>query len=461
MSDKTIEIARKRVPNFSMLKWLSFGNGLIRPACSSFRDSVANGEFYDNGFEALNEFLAPEAGRIAMQETIMQFLVKFCGYTAAESDTVRRGIAKKKGTEKLLPEIERRFISFCMEKYNMSEEECQQVIKPFLQVILDASAYAFSWNHSDAYSAIGYICGYLRYYYPLEFLTSALNIFEDNADKTNEIIKYAGKVGIKLTMPKWGISKDNYSFDKERNVIAKGLASIKYMSKGIANELFEIAHSKDYTHFVDVLYDISKFSKIDARQLDILIKIDFFSDFGNQRELLRISDMFDNTFKKGEAKQISKAKVEGTVFEPIISKYAVGTTKTGGIAKNYTITDIHSILVGVEDAIKALHLDDLGDVIKVRNFVETMGYVGYISGKEEDRRKLYITDIFPVCRKKDGKQFGYSILTKSIGSGKESRFTVFNRVYDKNPIKKDDIIYCKSFERDGQYFTLTDYNKIY
>lgn len=461
MSDKTIEIARKRVPNFSMLKWLSFGNGLIRPACASFRDSVANGEFYDNGFEALNEFLAPEAGRIAMQETIMQFLVKFCGYTAAESDTVRRGIAKKKGTEKLLPEIERRFISFCMGKYNMSEEECQQVIKPFLQVILDASAYAFSWNHSDAYSAIGYICGYLRYYYPLEFLTSALNIFEDNADKTNEIIKYAGKVGIKLTMPKWGISKDNYSFDKERNVIAKGLASIKYMSKGIANELFDIAHSKEYTHFVDVLYDISKFSKIDARQLDILIKIDFFSDFGNQRELLRIADMFDNIFKKGEAKQISKAKVEGTVFEPIISKYAIGTTKTGGVAKNYTLTDVRAILREIEDAIKALHLDDLGDVIKVRNFVETMGYVGYISGKEEDRRKLYITNIFPVCRKKDGKQFGYSILTKSIGSGKESRFTVFNRIYDKNPIKKDDIIYCKSFERDGQYYTLTDYNKIY
>lgn len=461
MSDKTIEIARKRVPNFSMLKWLSFGNGLIRPACASFRDSVANGEFYDNGFEALNEFLAPEAGRIAMQETIMQFLVKFCGYTAAESDTVRRGIAKKKGTEKLLPEIEQRFILFCMGKYGMSEEECQKVIKPFLQVILDASAYAFSWNHSDAYSAVGYICGYLRYYYPLEFLTSALNTFEDNTEKTTEIIKYAGKVGIRLTMPKWGISKDNYSFDKERNVIAKGLASIKYMSKGVANELYDIAHSKDYAHFVDVLYDINKFSKIDSRQLDILIKIDFFSDFGNQRELLRIADIFDNSFKKGEAKQISKAKVEGTVFEPIISKYATGTTKTGGIAKTYTLIDIRSILREIENTIKALHLDDLGDVVKVRNFTDAMGYVGYVSGKEEDRRKLYITNIYPVCRKKDGKQFGYSITTKSIGSGVEGRFTVFNRVYDKDPIKKDDIIFCKSFERDGKYFTLTGYSKLY
>ena len=461
MSDKTIEIAKKRVPHFSMLKWLSFGNGLIRPACASFRDSVARGEFYDNGFEALNNFLAPEAGRIAMQETIMQFLVKFCGYSAAESDTVRRGIAKKKGTEKLLPEIENRFISYCMSEYSMSLEECQKIIRPFLQVILDASAYAFSWNHSDSYSAIGYICGYLRYYYPLEFITSALNIFGDNSDKTTEIVKYANKVGVPITMPKWGLSKDNYFFDKEKEVIAKGLSSIKYMSKGVAEELYKLAHSKDYAHFVDVLYDINKFSKIDARQLDILIKIDFFSDFGNQRELLRIADIFDSSFKKGEAKQISKAKVEGTVFEPIISKYATGTTKTGGIAKNYTLIDVRAILREIEDEIKNIHLDDLGDVVKVRNFTDAMGYVGYVSGKEEDRRKLYITNIYPVCRKKDGKQFGYSITTKSIGSGVEGRFTVFNRVYDKDPIKKDDIIFCKSFERDGKYFTLTGYSKLY
>ena len=79
-----------------MIKWMSFGNGLIRPACASFRKDVAVGEFYDNGLEELNQFLAPEAGHVAMQETIMQFLVKFCGYSNAESDIVRRGIAKKK-----------------------------------------------------------------------------------------------------------------------------------------------------------------------------------------------------------------------------------------------------------------------------------------------------------------------------------------------------------------------------
>lgn len=461
MSDKTIDIARKRTDNFSMLKWMSFGNGLIRPACASFRDSVAKGEFFDNGFEELNKFLAPEAGRVAMQETIMQFLVKFCGYSAAESDTVRRGIAKKKGTEKLLPEIERRFTEFCGDKYGMSQGECEKVIKPFLQVILDASAYAFSWNHSDSYSAIGYICGYLRYYHPLEFLTAALNIFGDDTDKTAAIAKYAGKVGIKVTMPKWGLSKSVYFYDKERNVIAKGLTSVKYMSAGVAEELYALAHKRSYPRFVDVLVAIDEESSLNSRQLDILIKLDFFSEFGNQRELLRINDLFSDTFKKGQAKKLNKELIDGTPLEPIVAKYSTGLTKSGQFAKSYTLLDVKSILDEAEDAVKAMHMEDLSDLLKVQNFAEAMGYAGYVSGKEEDRRKLYISDIHPLNRKRDGKQFGYSFITKSIGSGKEARFSVFNDVYNRAPVREGDIILCKGYIKEGQYFKLTMYEKLY
>lgn len=461
MSDDTLEKARSRIPNFSMLKWMSFGNGLLRPACASFRDSVADGEFYDNGFDALNEFLSPEAGRIAMQETIMQFLVKFCGYSDAESDNVRRAIAKKKGTEKLLPEIEERFIAFCPEHYDITKERCEEVIKPFLQIILDASAYGFSWNHSDAYSSIGYICGYLRYYHPLEFLTAALNIFGDNMDKTADITSYATRVGIKVTLPKWGLSRGEYFFDRDKRIIAKGLTSIKYMSAGLADELYNLAKKKTYTSFMELLADLDRETSINSRQLDILVKLDFFSDFGNQRELLRMVDLFSTTFKKGEAKQVKKSEIDGTPLEDIVKKHAIGVTKSGGSAKSYTLLDVASILREAEGVIKSFGLEDLSDILKVRNFYDVMGYIGYVSGKDEDRRKLYVTEVKPLHRKKDGKLFGYSVFTKSIGSGKESRFTVFCRVFDKDPIKEGDIIYCTGFERDGQYFRLTSFNKVY
>lgn len=459
MSDKTIEIARKKIPNFSMLKWMSFGNGLLRPACASFRDSVANGEFYDNGFEELNRFLAPEAGRIAMQETIMRFLTNFCGYSNAESDTVRRAIAKKRGTETLLPEIERRFIEYAPQHYDITPERCAEVIKPFLQIILDASAYSFSWNHAEPYSAIGYVCGYLRHYYPLEFITAALNIFGENKDKTASITKYAGKHGIKITMPKWGASRSQYFYDKERNIIAKGLDSVKYMSAGLADELYELSKTRRFTHFVDLLKALYDSTSLNSRQLEVLIQIDFFSEFGNQRELFRIVDFFER-FKRGDAKQIKKTEVDGTQIEEIVKRHATGKTKSGAEAKSYALLDVGSILHEIEDAVKEVGMEDISDIIKIHNFADVMGYVGYTSGKEEDRTKLYITGTKPVRRKSDGKQFGYSVFTQSIGSGKESRFTVKNRVFDKAPIKEGDLIRCKLWQRNGAYFELLDYDMI-
>ena len=459
MSPHTLQIAQKNIPNFSMLKWMSFGNGLIRPACASFRDSVAKGYFYDNGFDALNEFLAPEAGRIAMQETIMQFLVKFCGYTAAESDTVRRAIAKKKGTETLIPEIKRRFIEYTSANYDKTEEECENIITPFIQIILDASEYGFSWNHSDAYSAIGYMCGYLRYYHPLEFLTAALNIYQDDLEKTGEIIKYGKKIGINVTMPKWGISIDKYICDPERKIIAKGLTSIKFMNKDVAIELYNLAKSgsKD-THFASLLKKIYENTSIRSNQITILISLDFFSEFGNQRELQYIFDAFCNIFDKGNVKKIRLASIEGTEYEDIIKKYCVNTTKAGKPAKMLTVIDVDSMMEAYEDKVKEIHMDDISETARVRNCVEAMGYAGYVTGKEEDRRKLYVTNILPIRSKKTNKIIGRSVCTKSIGSGKESRFTVWNALYDKNPIKKEDVIYCGAYQADGKYFTLTKYD---
>lgn len=459
MSDKTIKIAKSVNEDFSYIKWMSFGNGLIRPGCASFRDSVANGEVNTTGFAELDKALAKTFGRITMQEDIMQFCKNFCGYSDAESDNVRRGIAKKKGTAGLVEEMHHRFVQYSGERFGVPAEKLEEIFPPIKQGILDASDYAFSWNHSDSYSIIGYICGYLKYYYPFEFLTAALNIFSDNADKTADIIRYANKAGVKITMPKWGISRSVYSYSKEQCVIAKGLSSVKYMSSAIADELYQLSLRKTYSHFVDLLIDLQETS-IDTRQLETLIKIDFFSFFGNQRELLRISDLFLETFKKGRAKQISKSKIEGSPLEEIVKKYAVGVTKSGVSSKNYTILDIHSILVEAENALLGLGMEDLSDVLKVKNFADVMGYAGYVSGKEEDRRKLYVMDIYPLVRKRDGKQFGYSVVTKSIGSGIESRFTVANKLFDALPVSKGDIIYCTSYTKNGSYFRMTGYTRV-
>lgn len=437
---------------------MSIVTACIRPSGSSYRDKLLARVPHKNPSEIIDELLSENLGYLIYQEDTIKFLQQICGLSGSEADNIRRAIGRKQRDrlEAALPSILEGYCSKSPQPREVAENEA----KEFLQIIEDSASYQFGYNHSVAYCLLGYLCAYYRYYHPIEFITSFLNNAANEEDIRNGTA-YANRVGIQVTMPKWGLSKSDYFFDKEKNIIAKGLTSIKFMSAGIAEELYSLAHSKTYTKFVDVLSDIDTKTSLNTRQLDILIKLDFFSDFGNQRELLRITEMFYETFKKGQAKKISKDKIDGTPLEPIVSKYAVGLTKAGQFAKSYTLLDVDSIMRETEDAIKALHMDDLNDLLKVRNFVDVMGYVGYVSGKDEDRRKLYVLDVYPLVRKKDNKQFGYSVVTKSIGSGKESRFTVVNKVYDEDPIKNGDIIFCKAYEKQGQYFRLTEYSKVY
>ena len=429
----------------------------IRPSGTSYRDDLLARKVHKNPSEIIDELLKDNLGYLIYQEDTIKFLQQICGLSGSEADNIRRAIGRKQ-KERLDAAMPSILEGYCS-KSDKPREVAEQEATEFLKVIEDSASYQFGYNHSTGYCLLGYLCAYYRYYHPLEFLTSYLNNAANDDDIRNGT-SYANSIGVSITMPKWGFSKGDYFFDNEKRVIAKGLSSIKYMGPAIAEELYNLAQTKVYKHFVDLLKDLDANTSLDTRQRDILIKLDFFSEFGNQRELLRIVEMFE-LFKKGDAKQIKRSEVEGTFLEDTVKRHAVGTTKSGGIAKSYTLLDVMAILREIEDAIKAANMDDLSDITKVRNFADVMGYIGYVSGLEEDRRKLYITNMYPIARKRDGKQCGYTIQTKSIGSGKESRFSVWNRVFDKDPIRVGDIIYCKSFERDGQYFTLKDYHHIY
>lgn len=305
LSDETVNNIKKTNPNFSYMDLLSIGNGAIRPAGESYREQLAKGKFKDNGHLALNEFLAPTLGYLCFQEQIIEFLHSFCGYTMGEADIIRRGFSKKLGTEQYIPEIKKGFINTMEEKYNVSEEESEKLIVDFLQVIIDASSYLFSLNHSDPYSWIGYICGYLRYYYPLEFLTTMFNINKDDEDKTKRITEYTVSHNIQIKSPKFRYSKAEYFFNKETNTIYKGIGSIKFLNLQVGNELYDLKDNI-YSSFLECLIDIKTNASINSKQLDLLVKIDFFSEFGSIGKLLNIISLYDKFYGK---KTLSKDKL--------------------------------------------------------------------------------------------------------------------------------------------------------
>lgn len=435
---------------------MSLVTACIRPSGDSYRDELLQRKPHHNPSPIIDDLLKDNLGYLIYQEDTIKFLQQICGLSGSEADNVRRAIGRKQKDrlEAALPDILEGYCSKSSQPRNIAEEEA----KEFLQIIEDSASYQFGYNHSIGYCMIGYLCAYLRYYYPAEFITAYLNN-ANNEDDIKNGSALAELYGIQIVPPRYGISKDRYVYDKDRHVIAKGINSIKYMNSTVANELYDLAKRSDPKTFMSLLTLMNNETSIDTRQRDILIKIDFFVDFGNATELSRIASVFA-FFKNGTAKKVQKDKISGQMLD-VVSKYATDKNKNGTEAKSFTITDMAGLLDECEDVIKSLHLPDLDLKCKIQNQIELMGYIDLTTNKKEDRRKLLITDVFPLSSKKDNTIWGYAVQTRSVGSGKASRLTIRSSVYAKAPIKRFDIIYAKELEKNRSgYWYLLDYDLI-
>lgn len=326
LSDNNIKKFKSLNPNVDYMTLLSIGNGAIRPAGASYRDDLAEGILRKSGNEAIDNFMKNTFGYLVFQEQIIQFLHEYCGYTMGEADVVRRHFAKKTGTEKDIPQIKEGFAKTMAKDYGMSREESEEVIADFIQVIEDASNYLFSLNHSQPYSYMGYASAWLRYYYPVEFITTAFNLNRDKEEKTNTLIAYAHKMGIKINSPKFRFSRADYFCDSVNRVIYKGLGSIKHMSAQVAEDLYTLRDEK-FSNFIDLLYAIQELpNKPDSRQLDILVKIGYFQEFGNAKALLTGIEVF-NKFYKCKTIKVDKFKEMGYNIDDVMPYVGKATEK--------------------------------------------------------------------------------------------------------------------------------------
>lgn len=427
MSPSTVEKIKTENKNFSYMDLFSIGNGAIRPAGESYRDKLAKGEYQDNGCEALNEFMKPTLGYCVYQEQVIEFLHLFCGYTMGEADIVRRGFAKKTGTERFIPKIKDGFIKTMKEKYGISEEESDKLIINFLKVIEDASDYLFSKNHADPYSWIGYICGYLRHYYPLEFITTALNIFEDDEEKTLSIIEYAKRRGIAISPIKFRHSTAKYDFDKETNQIFKGIASIKYMNTNVADEMFALKDNI-YDTFVDLLYDLKKKTSLNARQLNILIELDFFVEFGDANYLIKILSLFDEFNNRV---QVKKDKLDSLGIDyDVVRLFAEKETD-----KTFIGVNTRGLLVELSKHIK-FKKRTLKE--KVEAQIEHLGCLDIMDDRYSKMLVVMSVDL----------TYSPKLKTHSLKNGTTIEVKIDKRTYNKNKIDRGDIIYVANQKRE-------------
>ena len=396
----------------------------IRPGFASLLDNFIDRKPYSTGVEALDNILEDSYHYLLYQESIMKYLI-WLGIPEPETYGIIKKISKKKFKEKELRDLEEKLKEGWINKVGSIDgfEETWQVVN-------DASRYSFNASHSLSYAYDSLYGAFLKSHYPLEYYTVALSIYSDDSDRTNRLIKELNYFDIKLLPPKFRYSRAEYFMNKETNSIYKGMASIKYMNAQVSEELYELKDNQ-YNNFMDLLIDIYDKTSINSRQLNILIAIDFFEEFGKSQMLLDIVKLYENIMskkiksKKGE---VSFNKIDLPYPQEIIEKYATEKSKEDKY-KQYKVENALGLCYELMNDIPNM---EMSSIDKIRINLDAMGECNYYF-EDYNPTTCIVVDVITKFKTKKAWLF-------SIASGHIAEVNIGEGYYNLQPFKALDVI---------------------
>lgn len=384
----------------------------LRPGFKSMLNTFLAREPYSTSIQELDNLLEDSFHYIMYQESIMTYL-GWLGIEQTETYAIIKKISKKKFKAPELAELKGRLSKAWIE-HTGSIDGFEQSFK----IVEDFASYAFNASHAYAYAYDSIYGAYLKANYPYHFYSVMLQTYTEKGNK-DKVTAYKKEMqeafGIMEGKYKFGLDNRKFSIDEENKRINPSLSSIKNIGKNAANELYELGKKK-YDSFIDILKALKETS-INKTMLDILIKIDYFSDFGNPDELLSIVEIF-NTWD--DRKTIKKDKI---------------------IELGYNIEEFKQFGNETEKQINKLNSEAIINMLVSKVNIKTSIYnrlkyeyecLGYCSSKypQHGDKALVLelnTKYSPIVTlyRLDGEEIEYKILKKSL---------------TKNPFKELDLI---------------------
>lgn len=305
-------------------------------------------------------------------------------------------------------------------------------------VTSNCSAHAVATGVDSLYGA------YLKANYPLEYYTVALSNYADDTDRTHKLVNELSYFNIKLLPIKFGKSSSEYTMDKETNSIYKGIESIKYCNSKIAEELLELSKQKDYKTFIELLDDITAKTSINSRQLEILIGLNFFSDFGNNKYLLNIYNLYNGIKEKGKTilpsfrncSVISKKNIDNYstygLSEYLVKKYSNKETQS-----QYREIDNMGLL---SELCNKIENKSMNVVEQMKFEKEYLQYIEYINPKISDN--YYVVIDFKTYKNSTQPY----LIVRNISSGEELKTRIKRgNIYKSKPFGEFSILKIYGF----------------
>lgn len=218
-------------------------------------------------------------------------------------------------------------------------------------------------------------------------------------------------------------SRLNDFYSSEKKAAKKPKSEIKGINEDVYNDLLNL-DQEEFDCFVDFLIFIKDNKLANKKQMEILTQLDLFSKFGNAKKLWKIvCEFYDGNLKYKPLK--NETKLEGLIeslrdFERELDNESFSITETISIRTKY------------------------------------LGF--FITGKEEDRRILIVKRIQDARTKDKSRLFGKNISAVSLGSGKETWYTIMSKDYNLcGEIKENSVIQCINYYTKNGYFNIDNY----
>jgi DNA polymerase III alpha subunit len=208
-------------------------------------------------------------------------------------------------------------------------------------------------------------------------MCSWINSYIGKNEHLSPCLTEAQRMGVKVYQPKWGAAFNKTQVYQDGIIL--GTSSLKFCNEQMADDLTQLYQSKKYNNFIELLNDIDAHTTINSRQLEVLIGSNFFEEFGKNKYLSSLKDLYEEL---GGKTQIKKDKLQEYIdkygiTEDIISRHAGKET-----AKLYKDIDMSAVITELSSNIpnKSFSVKE-----QVQFEVEKIQHVSYINPQVSDK----------------------------------------------------------------------------
>ena len=393
----------------------------LRPGFKTQLDNFLARKPYTTGVKELDDLLIDSYHYILYQENCMTYL-GWLGIPQTETYAIIKKISKKKFKDKELAELKAELLQGWIKNTGREDgfEQTWEIVDAFAK-------YAFNASHSVSYAYDSVYSAYFKAHYPYEFYATMLQTYTDKGDKKKvALFKSEMKEAFGINEGDYRFRLDNRQFtiDKTRHCINPSLSSINGFGGKIAEELYEIRNCPCKT-FVDLLIYMKENTGIGDSVITNLIKIDYFSEFGNSNLLLHIMKTFKMVYdsaNKRFKKQISKASLlKYGLTDGLVKPFAHKETE-----KTYLMVDMYGMLCEMETT-KMKPLPDYRRASYQQVFLKNTKII--------DRNASNVCVVADVDDKYTPKVNGYS-----LKNGGYHVFKIPKRTFANKPLMEGDVI---------------------